>query len=211
VLSSYQEERFPHALASVRMSEQLGRLVMTTRPGLAQARDAAVSRALATPAGRKYFGEMRYRPPQRYTDGLVLPHKDFPTGAVIGQPLVFDTGRHQVSRLDEVLGAGWALLGVGIAESCWDAVEPISTALAAPTLEVSVDDYLPRTSRRLLLDVDGGLIREFGDYSGTFVLLRPDRIVAAAWRPSEDDVVDRVLAWTPRSLTVSPERALTHG
>jgi 3-(3-hydroxy-phenyl)propionate hydroxylase len=212
VLSSYQEERFPHTLASVRMSERLGRLVMTTKPGLARARDGAVSRALATPAGRVYLEEMRYRPPQRYTSGLVLAGDDAPTGVMIGQPLVYDAHRHRVRRLDEVLGSGWALLGIGVAESCWDAVEPISAALGAATVEVGVDDHLPHTSRRPLLDIDGGLTREFGDYSGNFVLLRPDHFVAATWPPSDSDsIVDRILAWTPRTTIVSPERALTHG
>jgi 3-(3-hydroxy-phenyl)propionate hydroxylase len=131
---------------------------------------------------------------------------------MIGQPLVFDASRHRVRRLDEVLESGWALLGVGLAESCWDAVEPIGAALAAVPVEVGVDDHLPRTSRRLLLDVDGGLSREFAEYSGTFVLLRPDHVVAATWPPSESDsIVERVLAWTPRTTIVSPERALTHG
>ena len=212
VLSSYQSERFSHALATVRMSERLGRWVMTTDPGLAHARDAAVIRAMATPAGRGYLEHMRYRPAQRYTDGLVVPDGSGPSGVAIGQPLVFDAAHHRIRRLDGALGPGWALLGVEVGEKCWAATEPIVTALAAATVEIGTDDYLPRTTRRLLLDVDGALNREFAPYLESFVLLRPDRVVAASWRPADSaELVERVLAWTPQTTTAAPEKALTHG
>ena len=212
VLSSYQRERLPHALATVRMSERLGRWVMTTRPGLAQARDAAVTRALATADGRAYLEEMRYRPPLRYTGGLVIPDSRGPAGVVVGQPLVFDTADHRMRRLDEVLGPGWALVGVELGGSSWAATERLATALAATTVEIGQHDHLPRTTHRLVLDVDGGLGREFAAYRGSFVLLRPDHVVAASWLPADSaEFVDRVLAWAPRTTTASSEGVLTHG
>jgi 3-(3-hydroxy-phenyl)propionate hydroxylase len=215
VLSSYQSERFPHALATVRMSERLGRWMMTTEPGLARVRDAAVTDALSTPAGRDYLEQMRYRPAQRYTDGLVLPSGGCPSGVAVGQPLVFDATDHRICRLDEVLGTGWALLGVevgSVGEAGWAATEPIASALAATRVEIGLDEHLPRTSRRLLLDVDGALGREFAPYRESFVLLRPDRVVAACWRPAESSAfVERVLAWTPAFATAPTERVLTHG
>jgi 3-(3-hydroxy-phenyl)propionate hydroxylase len=212
VLSSYQRERLPHALATVRMSERLGRWVMTTKPGLAQARDAAVTRALATPAGRSYLEEMRYRPQQRYTDGLVIPESCGPVGVVIRQPLVFDAVAHLLRMLDDVLGSGWALVGVELGGVSWTATEPVTAALAATTVEIGQNEHLPRTAHRLVLDVDGGLAREFAAYRGSFVLLRPDRVVAAAWRSADSaEFVDRALAWTPRTTTASSEGVLTHG
>ncbi|WP_194924342.1 FAD-dependent monooxygenase [Catenulispora pinisilvae] len=212
VLASYQRERFPHALATVRMSERLGRWMMTTEPGLARARDAAVTHALSTAAGRDYLEQMRYRPAQRYTEGLVLPDGSGPRGVAIGQPLVFDTADHRIRRLDEALGTGWVLLGVEVGETCWPAAEPIATALAATTVEIGPDEHLPRTSRRLLLDVDGALNREFAPYRESFVLLRPDRVVAASWRPAQSpEFVERVLAWTPATTAAATERVLTHG
>jgi 3-(3-hydroxy-phenyl)propionate hydroxylase len=212
VLASYQRERLPHAQATVRMSERLGRWMMTTEPGLARVRDAAVTGALATPAGRGYLEQMRYRPAQRYTDGLVVPDGSGPSGVAIGQPLVFDATDHRIRRLDEVLGAGWALLGVGVGEACWAATEPVATALAATCVEIGPDEHLPRTTRRLLLDVDGALGREFAPYRESFVLLRPDRVVAASWRPEDSPAfVERVLDWTPETTTAPTERVLTHG
>ncbi|OKA03439.1 monooxygenase [Amycolatopsis regifaucium] len=210
-LSSYHQERFPHALATVRMSERLGRWVMTTEPGLARRRDAAVRRALDSTTGRAYLEQMRYRPAQRFTAGLVLPGDGRPTGVPIGQPLAFDSTDHRIRRLDEVLGQGWALIGVDIDDAAWPRTGPIITALAATVVGVGLGEHLPRTSRRLLLDVDGGLDREFTAYRGSFVLLRPDRVVAASWRPADtSEHLDRVLAWTPRAATVSSEGALIH-
>jgi 3-(3-hydroxy-phenyl)propionate hydroxylase len=194
------------------MSERLGRWVMTTKPGLAQARDAAVTRALATPDGRAYLEEMRYRPQQRYTDGLVIPESCGPVGVVIRQPLVFDAVAHLLRMLDDVLGSGWALVGVELGGVSWTATEPVTAALAATTVEIGQNEHLPRTAHRLVLDVDGGLAREFAAYRGSFVLLRPDRVVAAAWRSADSaEFVDRALAWTPRTTTASSEGVLTHG
>ncbi|NQE85786.1 FAD-dependent monooxygenase [Nocardia terpenica] len=199
VLASYQAERAPHALATIRLSERLGRVVMTTRPGLARRRDDAVRRALGTAAGRIFLEQMRFRPPHRLDDGLVLA--DGATGEVgvpIGQPTVFDTIAHQLRRLDDILGNGWSVLAVDVDDSDWAAVHPVCTAFAARQAVVVTGDVLPRTRHRVLLDVDGGLHREFSSYSGQFVLLRPDRIIAAAWSPrASGGVVDRVLGWIP--------------
>lgn len=205
VLSTYETERRPHALATVRLSERLGRVVMTTSERLARRRDAFVARALATDEGRAYFEEMRYRPIQHFTDGLVAAYEDPDVvGVVTGQPLAFDTGSHQVDRLDDILGPGWALLGVDVSEMDWAETEAVSDALGAATAVLTTGDHLPRTGRRVLIDIDGGLNREFSGYVGRFVLLRPDKFVAAAWFPqSSADVVPQLLSWTPRTVAAT--------
>ncbi|MFF0492126.1 bifunctional 3-(3-hydroxy-phenyl)propionate/3-hydroxycinnamic acid hydroxylase [Nocardia sp. NPDC004068] len=208
VLTSYQLEREPHAVATVRMSERLGRVVMTTSPYVAARRDEFARAALATAHGRAYLEEMRYRPTQRYDAGLVVPGDDA-VGVPIGQPLAFDTADHAVRRLDAILGNGWALLGVDVDESDWAAVDSLTESLAATEALVVTGERLPRTARRVLIDVDGGLVREFASYTGRFVLLRPDRFVAAGWRPEHTArVVDHIRSWLPRPATASAERAL---
>nr|WP_307678526.1 FAD-dependent monooxygenase [Nocardia pseudovaccinii] len=214
VLSSYRTERAPHALATVRLSERLGRVVMSTSSGLARRRDNAVRRALQTDEGRAYLEQMRYRPAQRYTDGLVVcDGGPDDVGVPIGQPLVFDSVTHELRRLDDVLGDGWAVIGVDIAESHWAAVEPICKAVKGGQALVVTQERLPRTSRRVLIDVDGALLREFSRYQGRFVLIRPDHFVAAAWAPrASTDIAARVVTWTPQSASAtSTERAFSHG
>jgi 3-(3-hydroxy-phenyl)propionate hydroxylase len=172
---------------------------MTTSERVARHRDAAVTRVLETEEGRAYLEEMRNRPAQRFTDGLVIAaHSRDEVGLQVGQPLVFDTSTHRVVRLDEVLGNGWALIGVETAEPGWADVAPILDCLGASAALASLGEHLPRTSRRVLIDVDGGMVRELAAYQGLFVLIRPDRFVAAAWPPGASaDIVAQVLAWTP--------------
>jgi 3-(3-hydroxy-phenyl)propionate hydroxylase len=215
VLASYQSERLPHARAMVRFSQRLGSLVMTTSERVARHRDIAVTRVLETEEGRSYLEEMRNRPAQRITDGLVIAAGSHDgVGVQVGQPLVFDANAHRVARLDEVLGNGWALVGVDIAEPGWAAVAPIIDRLGASIALASLGDHLPRTSHRVLIDVDGGMVREFRAYQGQFVLIRPDHFVAAAWPPiASAGIVAQVLAWTTvqaESVT-STEGTFSHG
>lgn len=205
VLASYQRERASHVQATVQMSERMGRVVMTTSSRFADRRDTLIERVLSTDDGRAYLEEMRYRPAQRLTDGLVFDADRHPgVGVTLGQPLVFDTADHTVSRLDDVLGTGWALIGVDVNEVDWPGVEPIVRQLDATTALLALGEYLPRTRRRVLMDVDGAAAREFAAYAHQFVLLRPDRVVAAAWTPNRStDTVNTISTWT--------ERALSHG
>lgn len=208
-LSTYEVERRPHAQATVRLSERLGRVVMTTSERLAQRRDALIAKAVTTDEGRAYFEEMRYRPMQHYTDGLVLAddHDAELVGVCLGQPFAFDSVSHHVNRLDDILGPGWALLGVDVPTDGWVATTPISEALGATTAVVTTGEDMPRTDQRVLIDVDDGLNREFSNYVGRFVLLRPDRFVAAAWLPqSSETVVAQVLAWTPQAVAAAAAR-----
>lgn len=199
VLDSYEEERRPHAEATIRSSEKLGRVVMTTSERLARRRDALVREALSTRTGRAFFEEMQYRPQARATSGLVVVTSETPrVGAALGQPLAFDSSSHRVARLDDLLGDGWALLGVNVPAQAWPTELPIAARYRARTLHVPLDPRwpagMPVTS--ILIDVDDALYREFESLAGRFVLVRPDRVIAAAWTPDEHDAVDAALRGT---------------
>jgi 3-(3-hydroxy-phenyl)propionate hydroxylase len=180
-LASYDAERRPHSAATVRLSVRLGRVVMTTDQRLAERRDRTVERILQGPEGRAYLEEMRYRPVQRYADGMVV---DGPaTGVPLGQPRVHDTASGRTRMLDDVLGPGWALLGMDVPPATLlDAAAQVA-GLEPVVALVPGDDRLPRAAAelRMLVDLDGGLDRETAPYRSRVVLLRPDRFVAAAW------------------------------
>ncbi|MGW5876690.1 FAD-dependent monooxygenase [Nocardiopsis terrae] len=202
-LDTYELERKPHASATVRLSERLRRIVMTTDAKWAARRDEYFAEALRDPAKRAFYEEMRYRPPHVYRAGLMIPDPGAGAraGTMIGQPRVFDSATSSISLLDDVLGTGWALLGIGVTADELDAaVRPIDI-LAPSTGRVAVDNRLPSGPGRLLVDVDGRLDAEFAAYQGHVVLLRPDRFVAASWIPGREPALGPALHLHSRAFS----------
>jgi 3-(3-hydroxy-phenyl)propionate hydroxylase len=198
-LDSYELERRPHAEATVRLSDKLRRVVMTTNDRVARHRDRLIGQALASEGGRTYFEEMRFRPSHSYADGL-LDVSSPNVGVPVGQPVVFDTGSHGIVLLDEALGTGWALLGVGVDSGDLRRAGKALAALAPVLACVAVDERLPAGGDvRGLIDVDGRLDAEFASFHGQLVLLRPDRFVAAAWAPTRSPDLTDALCLRVRS------------
>jgi 3-(3-hydroxy-phenyl)propionate hydroxylase len=186
-LATYEQERRPHAEATVRLSGRLGRIVMTTNRRFAERRDRYLTGTLRNSAARAFYEEMRYRPPHVYASGLLVRSGEGvgPAGVLIGQPRVFDTAAGRTMLLDEAVGAGWTLFGVGATRSELDAAFQLVAPLGPGTALVSVDERLPRDGADCLVDVDGRLDAEFADYRDQIVLVRPDHFVAAAWHPRQ--------------------------
>jgi 3-(3-hydroxy-phenyl)propionate hydroxylase len=185
-LDSYETERRPHAEATVRLSERLRRIVMSTDERFARRRDAYLATALRDPGTRTFYEEMRYRPPHGYQAGLLAPAEDpaaGPIGAMIGQPRAFDSATGRTVLLDEFTGTGWALFGVGVPPQELTAAADLLAELGAKAALIPVDDRMPRDGARCLVDVDGQLDAEFARYRGQLLLVRPDHFVAAVWAP----------------------------
>ncbi len=108
-----------------------------------------------------------------------------------------------VRYLDQVTGYGWTVLGVGVAAAEWREAVGLANALRGASLHVCVDDVLPDAvpdGVRALVDVDGMVNAEFGPLRGHFLLVRPDHVVAAAWRPGGAAAVTAAVAeWTTMS------------
>jgi 3-(3-hydroxy-phenyl)propionate hydroxylase len=181
-LDSYEEERRPHAESSIALSRRLGEIVMTTDPERARARDARVRDKLRAPEGRRYLERMEYRPAHRYEHGLRDPGDHPALGAMVPQPRVFVVGSGQQLLLDELLGPGWALLGIDVAASDWREVGPTDRLRR---VHVVATDTFPDP----LEGIPVAVALEPGDArlpdGPLFLVIRPDRFVAAAWRPGE--------------------------
>jgi 3-(3-hydroxy-phenyl)propionate hydroxylase len=185
ILDSYEAERKPHAIASIRLSEKLGRTVMTTSPRMAAARDRLIRAALAATEGRTYFEEMRYRPSAAIRCGLLASGAE-EVGRPIAQPRGFEMTACEVRYLDQVTGTGWSVLGVGATEEAWYEAAEVINLVHAAAVHICPDDVLPDRVpdwTRVVVDVDEGIRGEFGRHSGSFLLIRPDHVIAAAWRP----------------------------
>lgn len=207
-LGSYEAERRPHAEATARLSARLGRIVMTTSPRLAAHRDRALRGVLATPDGRRYLEEMRYRPALHLRSGLVLGVvasggvSALRVGTMLAQPRVFDVTAHRDVLLDDVLGSGWALLAVDVPVAELAEVADVVTVTGANAVVATGGDRFPRPPAgwRGVADLDGRLIAEVEGLRGCFVLVRPDRIVAAVWSPGDTPRVERALrCWSART------------
>jgi 3-(3-hydroxy-phenyl)propionate hydroxylase len=194
ILDSYDLERRPQAQLVIRSSEKLGRVVMTTSARLARYRDVAIRRALATPNGRSYFEHMRYRAKGAFESGLFVPG-GIRAGSTIAQPRVFDMKCSQIVLLDEVLGRDWSLIGVDVSGGDWGAVEPIVARARAVAVHIPLADHMPSdpSGTRTVLDFDGRLDREFRGFANRFLLIRPDRVIAASWHPRETESVEATI------------------
>jgi 3-(3-hydroxy-phenyl)propionate hydroxylase len=194
LLDTYDPERRPHARAVIDLSVRLGRIVMTTRRRRAWLRDMAVCAAMRTRPGRRYLTEMRYRPANRVTSAAVVrldgtAHQM--VGAPLPQPLVLHGPEHRLTRLDDVLGPGWSLLGIDVPDGSW----PAGGLPAATRIDVALDDRAPRPRPGLagIADADGRLQRYCAGLAGQFVLVRPDRLVAAVFSPAQATRVSAAL------------------
>ncbi|MET7568449.1 FAD-dependent monooxygenase [Streptomyces sp. NPDC005492] len=207
LLDTYDTERRPHARAVIDLSVRLGRIVMTTSRPRALLRDLLVRTAMRTPPGRRYLTEMRYRPDTRVRTGAVVP-LDGPGRELVGRPLpqprVLHGPHYRLTRLDDVLGQGWSLLGVGVTDADWAALVPAGLP-DATAVDVFLDDRTPRDrdGRTGIADADGRLDALFIGLTGSFVLVRPDRLVGAVFTPARAAHVGAEL----RQFTTHPRKA----
>lgn len=221
-VATFESERRPHAEATVALSARLGSIVMTTNPLKAMTRDAAVRLALRTPWGRRYLTEMRYRPRLRVGSGLVAADAGLANrrliGTTIAQPRVYDLSLRKVVLLDEALADGWGLIGVDLAGDGWASLarQQVPNRLRAKAIDVSLSGHLRRSEhgRTVLVDVDGGLHKTFRALRGRWLLVRPDRVIAAVGVPGQfaglTDVGDRFLPPEPGALLVATAAASEH-
>jgi 3-(3-hydroxy-phenyl)propionate hydroxylase len=201
LLDTYELERRPHVEAMVRLSVRLGSLVMTTSPTRAVLRDLAVRLCNLVPAGRRYLAEMRFRPEARCARGFVMRAPPLAGAAVVGralgQPTVMDpAGR--LLPLDEALGPGFSLVAVdpeeidpfrGLSHPIWD-------GLGASRVGVALGDRAARCASggwRSVADYDGSLAKPLADCRGRLLLVRPDRVVAAAFGAGQERAVATLL------------------
>jgi 3-(3-hydroxy-phenyl)propionate hydroxylase len=167
VLDSYQAERAPQAEATIRAAIRAGR-AMTGGQDLVAALRGPVAAALLRLPGAEAFalrGVAVRCPPGPFVDRRT--HRRALPGTLCPQPSVRVDGG--VRRLDDVLGAGFALLVAGPVDP---GLRERARALGAVTVRLG-------SGPGELAD-DGTLGAWLGRGRASAVLVRPDRIVAAA-------------------------------
>ena len=198
LLDSYEAERRDHARKMVNIATMFGRLYAPGSWITEFLRDTFFRLVQHLPGLRDYVLQMRFKPMPRYTQGLVLPGKDKLADAIVGrmfmQPMVETANRQQV-KLDDAIGDWFAVIGVNRdpAAAMSDETRTFWKGLGASLVEVCPSRSAPAPASEGMTVIDD-LMGAFRDWRmcnpGTdFVILRPDRYVAAV---AGADELDRV-------------------
>ena len=195
LLDTYEPERRPHAEATVALSVRLGRVMMSERSAVAAVRDALIRVASALfPPVRTYIRLGRFRPSARYgPDGAVIGDRPI-SGSMLAQPDVLCSDG-AVRPLDELLGTGFALVGIDVPGGVRAPRSPIWRTIDPTLIDLRLDDRDARPGNgeaTVIADLDGSLTTALGAYRGEYLLVRPDRFVLGVLPGGPDESAPQV-------------------
>ncbi|MEQ5191623.1 bifunctional 3-(3-hydroxy-phenyl)propionate/3-hydroxycinnamic acid hydroxylase [Klebsiella sp. CTHL.F3a] len=192
LLDSYQQERRDHAKAMIDLSVTAGNVLAPPKRWHGAVRDGISWLLNYLPPVKRYFLEMRFKPMPQYREGALLAEgegKTSPVGKMFIQPNVTLEGG-QVTLLDEVMGANFAIIAWGsnplwglndeqIAR--WRAVG-VRFIQVVPEVQIHCDqDNVPGVIR--LGDTQNRLKSWFAQHDTAIAVVRPDRFVATVAIP----------------------------
>jgi 3-(3-hydroxy-phenyl)propionate hydroxylase len=113
LLDSYERERRGHAGSMIGFALNMGRVLAPPNATAAWVIETMFRILAFFPRARDYIAQMKFKPPPRFTDGLIVPdgagHKRTLVGRLFPQPRVL-TGDGREVLLDEVLGDGFSIV-----------------------------------------------------------------------------------------------------
>jgi 3-(3-hydroxy-phenyl)propionate hydroxylase len=178
ILDSYEAERRPQVVETINMALRNGQLQSVRRLPVTLARDLLLGVLGVIPPVRRFIRDMRYVPPNTTRSNLVLGERGA-AGLPIPNPTLVGG-----AKLDDRLGPGFAL--VAIATGAWPGLagqqHPLWARLGAtrvvlrPKGATSAGEVRPDA----ITVADEHFDRVFASDPGRWLLVRPDRIVAAS-------------------------------
>jgi 3-(3-hydroxy-phenyl)propionate hydroxylase len=212
LLATYHTERSRHAARMGVFASLLGKLFMTTARPLAYCRNLLIQLLFALPATRAYLVELRIKPQAKYRAGFFFWEatgcRKSMVGSFLPQPEVI-TQQGQHTLLDEVLGAGFALLrrhpnpGEAFASVRTDFWEKLGARFVciqtgdAPRSSTNSHPHQhsapqqqsePRRSQALPIVVVRSMDKDFLRKSqDCFVVVRPDRFILGVFKEEKAD------------------------
>ena len=194
LLASYHDERHAHAKAMIDLADLFGSVLSQRRRFLAWLRDRFFLSIKNIPSVRDYVLQMKFKPMPRFVKGIVLnsgrARQDDLIGRMFIQPLV-ETPAGVAQKLDDVVGPRFALIS-------WrnNPLRDADPLLLERLRRLGCDHYVAVRARssakeveaaragqadlRPLQDLDNTLHFWFQKHQVDWVLVRPDRFVAAA-------------------------------
>ena len=197
LLDTYDTERRDHAKAMIDVSVAMGRILSPTNKAVAGARDKLAAALNLVPAAKRWIAEGRYKPKPRFHVGALVDAvgpaaEGQPVGQLFPQPRV-DTRTEQNVLLDDVLGPWFSVLVWGndprqvFDQHSLDTLTRLGVKLISVRPSTQLHwDAAPTGDPREALDVTvigdatGRLKTWFDTHPVGFVVVRPDRYVAAA-------------------------------
>jgi len=212
ILDTYHEERHRHVAQMIRFSTFLGNIVMSTKKPVAYGRNIFFKLLNRVPAICEFLTEARIKPQPKYKRGFLLSdgvskHKVM-IGQMLPQPWVTTAQGHHV-LLDEVLGAGFALLRLhhdpkrafaSLKTDFWErlgarfvCVQPCNSGKQEQGIlhkELSSDGAQAVWGGGMPpLTVVQANDTSFADFYGNlFVVVRPDRYILGVFREEKADL-----------------------
>lgn len=193
LLDTYQTERRTHGVKMVKVSQRTGAVVMARGTWKPRLRDVAFRALSLIPAAYRYLSSMRFITPPDYSNGVAVPvartvdpRLASMLGLSLSQPDVTVVSGESVP-LDRILGEGWALIELpgAVAEGSTELRDPLWAALGATRVRITTSPVIIEGEVR---DATGLLAS--ADLSHThYILVRPDKYVAAVFTPTSESAV----------------------
>ncbi len=207
LLATYEQERLAHVWQMIQLALRMRR-IMSPRSRL---RGFLVQRAFLAvglwPAAKSFFGEMKYKPKPKFAVGFMqadgLDRRATLVGRMLAQPQV-ETAAGRV-LLDELLGHGFALVGIEVsaADALRTCAQPALATLAPACVVLNpTPGSAPASCTVARLDA---YPQELEKYRGRFVLVRPDRYVAASGAAAGPDAIESAVEKMITRLTTREE------
>lgn len=198
LIETYDSERRGHAKDMIELSNTLGKLLLPKRRWVSRTRDVFFQSVGRVPSIKQWILDMRFKPMPYYKDGIVV-HSEAKTslagrvGRMFIQPTV-ETTEGKLEKFDDLLGPGFSVIGFEHDPLDFLTHEQLKKLdlLRATTVKVeksrrSAAEIAQRSQgpTQVVEDAEGQLWAWFGEGPERFVIVRPDRYIAAVTTPGK--------------------------
>jgi 3-(3-hydroxy-phenyl)propionate hydroxylase len=190
LLATYDTERRRQVADTVAMAVRQSRIANTGSFAKALLRDFSFGALNLVPAVKRHFAQLRYMPRQYVRSGFLIGQATSDSrdvlGGVLAQPDVRDAGKDAV-LLDRVLGSSFAVVAIApdAAHPPRGADHPVWRRLGANFIALRRPATAPASLPGFhdIEVVSAHLDDVLDRYRGKILIVRPDRLVAAAVAP----------------------------